>query len=182
MSAGVPRAIALDLVPRRRPPGLLGWLVLAAGLGLAAAAVMQHDRLRERVDLAEGANARIERQLAAARSAAKAADPRPVPEQEAARALRIAGELGVDWAAVLTDLERAAGPEIGITSLQIRGDKASLAIGGEAHGLSELFDYVERLEAGGSLGTVRLSGFEIKRSGAAEVVVFNLTTGWERAK
>lgn len=182
MSGSVPRAVALDLVAQRRAPGPLGWLALAAGIGLATTVALEHGALLERVDLAERANARLERQLAAARRAAKAADPRPVPEQEATRALRVAGELGAAWAAVLADLERAAGPKVGITSLQIRGDKASLAIGGEAHGLSELFDYVERLEAGGSLGTVRLSGFEIKRSGAADVVVFNLTTGWERTR
>lgn len=174
-----PPSLELDFSGQRPRPGVLGWALLA--LGLAAAGLEVAEWRAGEADLAEreAIVARLEHQLRRAEPAPRVAASRPVSEQEAAPALRLASQLGADWGAVLRDLAAAEDDRLALLSLEVDAARGGLRLRGEAKDLPAVFEYLSRLEATPTLAAASLSGYERVRVGAVELIRFNATAQWE---
>ncbi|MDY0013005.1 MAG: PilN domain-containing protein [Rhodocyclaceae bacterium] len=174
----VPPALALDFSGRRRPPGILGWLLLA--LGLLATGWELADWRAGQTDLAEreAIVARLRHQAQRTQPVAEPASERPVAEQDARPALRVAGQLGADWGGLWRDLAVAEDPGMALLSLEVDGPRGELRISGQARSLAAVFDYLARLEATPGVAAARLVNYEAVTVGAAELFRFNATARW----
>lgn len=174
-----PAALELDFSGRRPRPGVLGWVLLALGLAAAGLEVAEwragEGDLAERESIVE----RLRHQLHRAGPLPSAA-ARPVSEQELRPALRLAGQLGVDWGALLHDLEAAEDDRLALLSLEVDAPRGSLRLTGEAKSLPAVFEYLSRLEAMPSVAAAQLTGYERQTVGAVELIRFNATAAWER--
>jgi hypothetical protein len=178
VSRAVPSAVDLDFSGRRRPPGALGWLMLACGALAALGVLHEFDVAETRVAEARHAYERARRQTAVARPARPPAAPLTDPERRAA--IGVAVGLGRDWNALLAALETAADdPGLALLELDQDGAKGRLKLSGEARNLPEVFAFVKRLEAIPALRDVRLAGYAFRQDGPIQVVGFELQARWE---
>lgn len=188
MSLGSPRppALTLDFSGRRPWPGVLGWALLA--LGLAAAGLELAQWRAGEADLAEreAIVERLRHQALRAETApvsetraGPAAASRKLSEQELRPALRLAGQLGADWGAVLRDLAGAEDDRLALLSLEVDAARSSLRLTGEAKSLEAVFAYLGRLEAAPTLAGAQLSSYERFQEGAVELIHFNAAASWE---
>jgi sugar phosphate isomerase/epimerase len=197
MSLGrpVPAPLELDFSGRRPWPGLLGWILLALGLAAAGLELRQWrageadlaereaivERLRHQVRRAEATASNTRAEAASntrAEAPSSARGARAVSEQEARPALRLAGQLGADWGAVLHELAAAEDDRLGLLSLEMDAPRGSLRLAGEAKTLAAVFDYLGRLEASPSLAAAQLTGYERTTVGAVELIHFTATVAW----
>ena len=173
-----PAPLELDFSGRRPRPGPLGWVLLA--LGVAAAGLELADWRTGEADLA-GREAIVERLRHQLRRAgpAPAAKARAASEQELRPALRLAGQLGVDWGALLHDLAAAEDERLALLSLEVDAPRGNLRLTGEAKSLPAVFEYLSRLEAMPSVAAAQLTSYERRTVGAVELIRFNATAAWE---
>lgn len=178
MSRAVLAAVDLDFSGRRRPPGSLGWLMLACGALAALGVLHEFDVAETRLAEARHAYERIRRHRAVARPVHLPAAPLTDPERRAA--LGVAAGLGRDWNALLAALESAADdPGLALRELDQDGAKGRLKLSGEARNLPEVFAFVKRLEAIPALRDVRLVSYAFRQDGPIQVVGFDLQARWE---
>lgn len=168
----------LDFAGGLRRPSLLGWLLLGCGLVAAAGVLHEYDVLETRVVDEARALARAQRQ-AAAGGARPARPPAPLAEAELKPALALARALNRDGLALLSALEQAADdPGVALLEVDQDGTRGVVKLAGEARSLPEAFAFVERLAAGG-LREARLSGYEFRPEGPAQVLRFTVQARWE---
>lgn len=178
---GVPPPLELDFSGRRPRPGVLGWLLLAIGLGATGVEVLQWRQ--GEADLADR-DAIVERLRRQVRRTVEAPVPRDgqpasVSEQERQPALVLAGRLRADWGAVFQDLDAAEDDRLALLSVEVDGARGGVRLRGEAKSLPAVFDYLARLETSPSLGSVQLANYEMVTVGAVELVQFNAVAQWE---
>ncbi|TVO60456.1 hypothetical protein [Denitromonas ohlonensis] len=169
-----PQPIALDFARRRRWPGLLGWVLLALGLGMAALEV--NDFLSRRADLYEREQIveRLRHQLQRERRHVVSAPEAPVRAEEASPALKLAAQLGRDWPALFASVDAAAGDGVAVLALTPDALRGTVSLSAEAPSLDGMFDFLGRLEAADALAAVELVSYE--HEGGR--FVFNLNGQW----
>ena len=169
-----PAPIALDFVRQRRWPGVLGWVLLALGLGMAALEV--RDFLSRRADLDEREQIveRLRHQLQRESRQIVQAPAAPVRAEEARPALKLATELGRDWPALFAALAAAGDEDVALLSIAPDGARGVLNLTAQADGLQAMFDFLARLEGDKALHDVQLVSYEQ----ALGRFVFNVNSGW----
>lgn len=177
--SNAPAAVDLDFAPpRRRRPGVLGWLVLA--IGVAAAGFAGHDLWRGERELGEreALLARLRTELGQDRPAQRVRDAAPVAAEEREPAERVAAALNADWAAFFTDLAAARRPEVALLELQGDAARGSLRVVGEAQSVEAAFAWLEQLQRARLLREARIDSHEWVTQGPQMVVRFVLTAQW----
>ena len=170
-----PATIALDFIPQRQRPSLIGWLLLACGLLAASAALLEYQRLGERVADNEARLARETRHYERSRVAALARAQEKIPEAELRRAIDQAHSLRRGSASLLASIEAASDKDIALLSLTLQTTKPQFRLGGEARSLEAAFAFAQRLGKQPGIASARIDGHESKPSGSVEVVSFNLS-------
>jgi hypothetical protein len=179
--SGAPCPLELDFSGRRPWPGYIGWVLLAVGLALAGLVAL--DLLGRQAALGER-EAVVERLRTQARRSAPLAAAAPIEVRELKPALRVADELHADWGALFLALTAADSDDVGLLGVSADAGRGTVSLNGEARRLSVAFDYLGRL--GGvaetarpaGLRDARMDGYELARSGAAQVVRFQVTGQW----
>jgi len=169
------RTLDLDLVRRR--PVWPAWLVLAAGLAIAADAGLNYRRLHHEV-------ADMQRPASAARTA-QAAAGEPVSEQtqrelEAAR--RLLQELVLPWDALFRSIEASVDGDTGLLAIEPDADKRAVRIIGEARNYRAVLDFVLRLEEQPGLARIHLLNHQIREDVAERPFMFTLAASWGVAR
>jgi hypothetical protein len=180
---GVPPAMELDLLVQRQPPGVLGWVVLAAGVLAVLGVLVEQFDLN---DTLSAAQQRLARQQHAAQRASdrSPASSRAQPsDTDLRRAAQIAQELQRPWLAMLADIEAADDEEVALLAVepaQAREGHA-LRLTGEGRSLEAALAYARRLQARPGLEAARIESYEPVKSGGAGAVVFRLSARWKAA-
>ncbi|MFV0665922.1 hypothetical protein [Denitromonas sp.] len=171
-----PSPIALDFARWRRWPGVLGWVLLA--LGLAMAALEVNDFLLRRADLLEREQIveRLRHQLQRERRHVVSLPEAPVRAEEAAPALQLAAQLGRDWPALFASVDAAAGDAVAVLAVAPDAVRGTVSLSAEAGRLDGMFGFLGQLEATDTLDAVELVSYE-QQGGR---FVFNLNARWER--
>ncbi len=168
----------LDFAAGLRCPSALGWLLLAFGMIASAGVLHEYDVLETRVAEEAHGLARARRHVEGGR-VAQARPRMPLKEAELKPALAVARALNRDWPVLLATIGNAAAdPGMALLDVEQDGAKELLKLAGEARNLPEVFAFVKRLEAGGVLSDVRLSGYALRNEGAMPVVAFNVQARW----
>ncbi|HEX5127420.1 MAG TPA: hypothetical protein VFW00_11820 [Rhodocyclaceae bacterium] len=179
MSRGVPPEIALDFISRRKRPSMLGWLILLAGILASMAVLMEYFDLQDAQTDAERRLAREERVVNRKLGHELAKTREKVPDNELRRAAQIAQELRRPWLDTLAQIETASNKDVALLTFEPDPNKGALRLGGEARSLDAVFAYAKRLSAQPSLADAQVDGYEFKKSGVVDVVVFKLTVHWK---
>ncbi|MBL8446820.1 MAG: hypothetical protein JNJ44_05325 [Zoogloeaceae bacterium] len=176
-----PPPLELDFSGRRPRPGVLGWTLLAIGLGAAGTEILQWRQgeadLADRDAIVERLRREVRRSVEA--PVAVGAPQVSVSEQERLPALTLAGRLRADWGAVFQDLDGAEDDRLALLAVEVDGARGLVRLRGEAKSLPAVFDYVAHLEGSPSLGHVQVVGYEMVTIGAVELVQFNAVAQWE---
>jgi hypothetical protein len=180
----VPPAFTLDFVPRRARPSLPGWLLLAAGLLAAFAALIEYQAIVERRDELASQVARLQR----AQNKPVSTDRQRRSERSNERAAaterlavaRVAATLATPWASLLPLLESASNADVALLTLDADNSKAQIAIEGDARTLEAVFAYADRLGAQAGFANVQVQNYQFQKRGGIEVVHFRLTTRWSK--
>jgi hypothetical protein len=178
---GVPPVLELDFMAQRKPPGTMGWLMLGAGVLAVLGVLVEHFDLRETLADAQQRLVRQQRALHRAPSPLPAKSHLKVSDAELRRAAQLAQELQRPWLSMLADIESAAGDDIVLLAIESSSnrDGSSLRLTGEGRSLEAVFAYSQRLLARPDLDSARIEGYEFKKGGTAETVVFKLTARWK---
>ena len=175
-----PPTIALDFIPQRRRPGLLGWALLALGLIMTGLEVDQYltrqDDLIEREQIVERLRHQLTRERAPVVAAATAGEV-PVSAEEATPALALAHELGRDWSGLFAQVAAAGGADVALMAFVPDARRGQVQVQASTARLRALFDYMQRLEDTGVLHGVELVAYE-RRQGR---FVFSLSARWGAA-
>jgi len=173
----------LDLLVQRQPPGVLGWVLLAAGVLAALGVLVESLDLR---DTLADAQQRLARQQRAAHrvSDRSPASKRDQPsDAELRRAAQLAQELQRPWLGMLADIEAADDEEVALLAIepaQAREGPA-LRLTGEGRSLEAVLAYARRLQARPGLESARIESYEPGKGGAAGTVAFKLAARWKTA-
>jgi len=178
---GVPPAIELDFMPQRKPPSAMAWLALATGVLAVLGVLVEHSALREALADAQQRLARQERAAQGAPGRSLAGNRgQKLPDSELRRAAQLAQELQRPWLGMLADIEAVADDDVALLAIETPSDRegATLRLTGEGRSLEAVFAYAQRLLARPGLGSARIEGYEVRKSGMSETVVFKLTARW----
>jgi hypothetical protein len=173
-------AIQLDFAGRRRSMSWPGAILLALGLGAAAAVLLEYHIVGERragLELRLAALNRIRIPEASGRDAA--ADARI-----ALSAQQAALDLATPWTQLLSELEQAGKETQGqVALLGVEPDHArhNVRVSAEARTLALALAYVERLQSSRSIQYPMLDRHEIRADDAQHPVRFDLTGEWRDA-
>jgi len=163
-------ALDLDFAPRRaRWPA---WLLLAAGVAVAADVALTWSELRREASALE--------QPRAARRAA-AAPKAPLPEglqREFDAARQALQELALPWDTLFQAIEGAGSADTALLAIEPDPGKRALRIGGEARDFPAVLAYVERLAAQPVLAGVHLVNHQVREDVAERPVQFTLLATW----
>ncbi|MDB5801812.1 MAG: hypothetical protein JWL63_2751 [Rhodocyclales bacterium] len=180
-----PPALALDFIPQRNRPSLIGWLILAAALLVASAVVLEYLDVQEHLDEAQQQLARAERVQQRASGLQQVRKASPVPEVELRRAARLAAGLQGPWLQLMPQLEAASNADIALLSLDADTTKAQINVAGEARSLEAVFAYAQRIGAQPGFTSVQVQNYEFRSAssrngtpGAQDVVQFKLSARW----
>jgi hypothetical protein len=173
-------AIQLDFAGRRRGTSWPGALLLALGIGAAAAVLLECHVMGERragLELRLGALNRIRTPQASGRDAT--ADARI-----ALGVRQAALDLATPWTRLLSELEQASKDSQGqVALLGVEPDHAkhNVRVSAEARTLALALAYVERLQSSRSIEYPMLDRHEIRADDAQHPVRFELTGEWRDA-
>lgn len=173
-----PARIALDLVPIRRHPGWLGWVLLGVGFVAAGLELMAFEAAR--VDLAEreAIVARLRHQLQRKVSANTPPPSAPASAKEAQAALKVAAQLNADWSGLFAGLARAHTDGVALVEIQANAASGTLNLVGEAPELGAAFEHLSRLQQQGGLRDARIDRHEWTSADGGDVVRFATSARW----
>lgn len=165
-----PPALDLEFAPRRaRWPA---WLLLAAGLAVAADVTLTWSELRSEART-------LEQPRGARRPAASNKAPLPEAVQREFDAARQAlQELALPWEALFQAIEGATSNDTALLAIEPDPGKRALRIGGEARDFPAVLGYVERLAAQPVLAGVHLVTHQVREDVAERPVQFTLLATW----
>lgn len=173
-----PAVIALDFIQQRRRPGLLGWLLLAAGLLTALSVLLTYQDLGTQLSTAQSRLERETRHLERSRALALSKQREKLPEAELKAAAQLAQRLHNRNLEVLAEVEAARNADVALLSLIQTAGKPQLKLTGEARSLQAAFDFARRLAARPGMRSAQVDSYEFKPSGSVEVVAFSLNASW----
>lgn len=178
-----PRAPELDFVVRRRAPGWLGWLALAAGCAAAVVAVQHFQSLEDEVDVLRADNRRAARAAEQARVLARREQEDAELRTRFELARKLSQQMAREWQPLFADLEARAAEHGDVALLSIEPDAARglLRLTGEAKDLNAMFAYAESFAEAMALTAPRIEVFEFKQREGMQVVAFSLRLGWRRS-
>ncbi|MDP5241117.1 hypothetical protein Q9Q94_16365 [Uliginosibacterium sp. 31-16] len=174
-----PATIALDFIPQRSQPSLLGWLLLAAGLLATSAILLEYRDLGEQLRNTEVRLARETRHLERSRALMLAQQREKLPESELKTATQLAQRLHNRNLDVLAEIEAAGNEDVALLSLVQTAGKTQLKLTGEARSLDAAFAFARRLAARPSIRRAQVDSYEFKPSGSVEIVAFTLGASWK---
>jgi len=174
-------ALNVSFVRGRKPPTLVGLLLLAVGLMTVTWATLDLLDTQDALARADARRARLQAQLkpgtARARSVVAVA---PVGRDDNALALRVNAQLQLPWDVVLRDLDTLASPAVSLLSVEAQGHARSLRVAGEAKSMDDVVALVAQVRQLPSVDTAYLASHEQKQSGAVNIVRFTLDASWKR--
>lgn len=103
----------------------------------------------------------------------------PKLRQDIQRANTVAAQLSLPWDALLGAMERAAGADIALLSIQPNVQKATLKLGGEARNMDALLAYIRRLEKQKGLHQAYLQSHQVQINDPDRPVRFALVATWQ---
>lgn len=186
----VPARIELDFVAIRARPGVLGWLLLAAGLLWAGGEAGRY--IDVRADLTSRAQHLHELRGRQAVEAPRVVAESPLTVQEVQGAQRVAARLEADWSSVFASLARVRGAdvawvEVEMVEAQATASRAAQGAGevvdatamtrglrltGEARSLDAVLAVLDRMRAEPVLAGLELVNHEAAAQGGASFVRF----------
>jgi len=178
---GVPAALELDFAAQRPRPGIVGWLVLAAGVLAVFGVLWEHLELRATLADAQQRLAREERATHRAAARLPPASREKVTDAQLRRAAQLAQELGRPWLGMLADIEAAAADDVALLAIEPQSTREgpSLRLTGEGRSLEAALAYAQRLRQRPGLDSARIESYEFKKGGMAERVAFKLSARWK---
>jgi hypothetical protein len=172
--------VELDLLAQRQPPGVLGWVVLAAGALAALGVLVEHLDLGDALSAAQQRLARQQHAVQRASGPSPAGSRAQPSDAELRRAAQLAQELQRPWLAMLADIEAADDEEVALLAVEPTqvGEGHALRLTGEGRSLEAALAYARRLQARPGLESARIESYEPGKAGA---VVFKLSARWKAA-
>jgi len=162
------RALELDFVVPRRRGRLAGWIVLSLSLVLALGAVVEYQKVRQRLHELDAAEAL----LGGARPARVLPRERLDAEMKSAQAT--VRQLTLPWAQLIDSLERAATAEVAVLHIQPDAQNRVLRVSAEARREGPMLEYLRRLEATGSFAEVHLVSHQVREDVPARPIHFSV--------
>lgn len=171
-----PRALGIDFARRRPRPAAAGYVLLAAGALLAAAAVEAYIDRDARLAAAELQRASLQRRLdGAPRGAALDAETRRLM----AGAARLAEELRRPWQRLFADIEGAIDDSVALLVVEPDAARRQLRLAAEARTLADALALAARLDASASLANARIVQQEARASEGVAALGFSIVADWE---
>lgn len=166
----------LDFQPQR--PGLLPVVLCLAGALLAADAWLEDSALRERQAEGEARLAQLQRRAERLAAGQREARPENVFTPDESKALRqTLAALRIDWEALFSGIDRAAGEQVSLLAIRPNIAGKSLQISGEARDLAAALAFVEALRQA-PLANVALLSHQIKSNDPQHPVIFEIAATW----
>ena len=156
---------------------LLGLLVLAASLALAALLAARYQSLGREIESVETRMGQLSR---AGNGAQMRLASREAIVQEVRRVNQAAARLTIPWEDLFATIESATDKQVALLALQPNFQKRELKITGEAEDFDAIRRYMERLEEGETLAEARLLSHELVSRPNANLIRFELTATWGR--
>lgn len=88
-------------------------------------------------------------------------------------------QLSSPWDKVLRELEAASKSSVGILDVEVLPKAGNLRLAGEAKDMSDVVDYVSRIQKAQSVSTAYLSHTEEKPTNGVKVIRFNIEVTWK---
>ncbi len=151
---------ALDFLPTRQQQPLAAWLLLAAGLGLAALAGNHHMTLAEQLAA-----------LPAAAPASVSARPRQQPTTTDAPAAR-------PWGDLLNRLESQRPARIALLSLRGDAARGEARITAEARSEADMLDWLKALRGDAGFSNASLVQHTVRHEDAQQPLRFEIRLDW----
>lgn len=165
------RPIQLELIPK--PRRWTGVLALVAGAVLLGDALIEREQLLQSVaDL---------QQHKSAPKPAKAAPPMALTEaqqREHTAARLVLQELALPWEPLLATVEQAVNADTALLTVEPDATRRGLKLVGEARHYTAVLDFMQRLSASGTLGSVHLVNHEIREDAPDKPTQFTLQATW----
>lgn len=164
------RRLTLDFQHPLPRPHWAGWLLLAAGMALAAWSGWQGAQTQTALDAAVAA---------APRAPVAAAHTRPVAavdEQSAARQAR--AQLAIPWDALFVRLETNLPKRIALVALEADARKPDATLTAEAMSAQDMLAWVEQLKLEGGFASVTLVSHALQESDPQQPLRFVLRLDW----
>ena len=167
------RTLRLDFLHPFPRPHWAGWLLLAAGLGLATWVGWQGQQ----------AQAALDEAVAAAPHPVAAAARRPAAataseEQTAARQAR--EQLAIPWGELFVRLETNRPKEIALVALEADARKPEATLTAEARTAKDMLGWIERLKGEAGFASVTLASHALQESDPQQPLRFVLRLVWRR--
>ena len=134
-------ALRLSFTPVRRRGPALSWALLALGIGLSVwVAVALHNLW----NLREAQGRRLDRLQAAAQAPVRVLSSAQRATTQTERAVRQG--LGANWNPVFDAMEQSVTPEVAVLTVRVTARSGSLDVQGQAAHLSDVLEFVRRLQ------------------------------------
>jgi hypothetical protein len=165
--------------PRPRP---LGWLLLVAGLAVAAGAAWRYEAVQANA-------AEVDAVVRRTRQALRQPAPVPLSAAEsrqavvgARRASEVVQQLNVPWNTLFATLESASTPDAVLLAIESDSDKRKVRITAEARDLKAMLAFLKVLEGQPALAGVQLQTHGIQQQDPQRPVRFSLAAVWVERK
>ncbi|AIL61937.1 MULTISPECIES: PilN domain-containing protein [Pseudomonas] len=173
------RRLELDFQPRRT--ALSAWVLLAAGVGLLAGALVLAQGFGQQQAALDQQLEAFERQLGKRPEHVASLTPAQSREQaeKLAQMRSVSQQLQRPWERLFDMLEALPQDDVALLTLTPDARKGQVRISAEARDLEAMLTFHKRLEASGELRDVSLLNHEIMAKQAEHPVQFNLSATWE---
>lgn len=171
--------IALDFARPASLAGRLAPLLLLAGAIALLIAGLHHRSVSAGLRAQEGRVAQmrelVRRTLPALDTAPSAS---PETREQVRKANEVLARINVPWSELFGAIETAQEKDIALLAVQPDAQARSVTIVGQAQDMKDVLAYMRRLETGGRLREVLLTGHEIKVREATQPIEFTLGARW----
>lgn len=165
----------LDFLRETPRPPATAWLLLALGLALAATAAWRYAQAQRALAAERAVAAGLQAAARTAGKPVKAAVPRQVAAETAARA-----QLELPWDTLFGQLEQSRPDEIALLSLEADGRKREASLTAEAKNPGVMLDYLERLRRQSGFDAVVLSSHAVRAEAPQQPLRFTVRLRWGR--
>jgi hypothetical protein len=166
------RTLRLDFLHPLPRPHWAAWLLLAAGLGLAAAIGWKGQQVRHALDEAVAA---APRQPAAA--AQRSSRTRPAGEPAVASQAR--EQLAVPWGDLFVRLETHRPKRIALVALEANERKPEATLTAEARTAQDMLAYIERLKGEAGFASATLASHAVQEGDPRQPLRFVVRLVWK---
>jgi len=172
-------AIALDFARPASPSARIAPVLLVIGIAALAAAGLHYRGVAAGLAQREAGLAQ-QRELARRALPALAADAAATPEarEQIRKANEVLAQINVPWGELFSAIEAAQEKDIALLAIRPDARARSVSIAGQAQDMTDVLAYMARLEAGGRLREVLLTGHEIRLQEPAQPTQFALDARW----